>query len=181
MAPQKKKAGVAQLAEHQPSKLRVTGSKPVSRSTVKTRGSRENRNPYFFLKMCFPTTFPTCIPLPARQSKRQCVRWPFMQAKGVQIPLGTTNNFKGSASIRLTLFFFVYLFPTPFPTLSIVLANSMMGELTPRMAEAIASSMAVKLFLPLKVPELEIIGASKEPLPHLVDQLVKRIHEIIQQ
>jgi hypothetical protein len=66
-------------------------------------------------------------------------------------------------------------------TLSIVLANSMMGELTPRMAEAIASSMAVKLFLPLKVPELEIIGASKEPLPHLVDQLVKRIHEIIQQ
>ena len=66
-------------------------------------------------------------------------------------------------------------------TLSVVLANSMMGELTPRMAEAIASSMAVKLFLPLKVPELEIIGASKEPLPHLVDQLVKRIHEIIQQ
>jgi hypothetical protein len=66
-------------------------------------------------------------------------------------------------------------------TLSIVFANSMMGELTPRMAEAIASSMAVKLFLPLKVPELEIIGASKEPLPHLVDQLVKRIHEIIQQ
>ena len=65
--------------------------------------------------------------------------------------------------------------------LSIVLANSMMGELTPGMAEAIASSPATKLFLSLRVPELEVIGTSREPLPHLVDQLVKRIHEIIQQ
>jgi len=64
-------------------------------------------------------------------------------------------------------------------TTSIVLANSMMGELTPRMAEAIASSPAKKCLLPLKIPEVEIIGATKEPLPHLVDQLIKRIQEII--
>ncbi len=61
---------------------------------------------------------------------------------------------------------------------SIVLANSMMGELTPKMAEAIASSPAFKLLLPLKMSEVEIIGAPKEPLPHLIDQLVKRIQEI---
>jgi hypothetical protein len=61
----------------------------------------------------------------------------------------------------------------------IVLANSMMGELTPKMAEAIASSPGLKLLLPLKIPEVEIIGAPKEPLPHLVDQLIKRIQEII--
>jgi hypothetical protein len=61
----------------------------------------------------------------------------------------------------------------------IILANSMMGELTPKMAEAIASSPALKLLLPLKIPEVEIIGAPKEPLPHLVDQLIKRIQEII--
>jgi hypothetical protein len=66
-------------------------------------------------------------------------------------------------------------------TTGIVLANSMMGELTPKMAEAIASSPAMKYLLPLKMPEAEIIGAPKEPLPHLVDQLVKRIREIIHQ
>jgi len=64
-------------------------------------------------------------------------------------------------------------------TIGIVLANSMMGELTPRMAEAIASSPIKRCLLPLKIPELEIIGAPKEPLPHLVDQLVKRIQEIL--
>jgi hypothetical protein len=64
-------------------------------------------------------------------------------------------------------------------TTAIVLANSMMGELTPKMAEAIASSPATKCLLPLKMPEVEIIGVPKEPLPHLIDQLIKRIQEII--
>ncbi len=64
-------------------------------------------------------------------------------------------------------------------TTGIALANSMMGELTPKMAEAIASSPAMKFLLPLKMPEVEIIGAPKEPLPHLIDMLIKRIKEII--
>lgn len=64
-------------------------------------------------------------------------------------------------------------------TIGVVLANSMMGELTPEMAKAIASSSATKFLLPLRMPEVEIIGASKEPLPHLIDQLGKRIQEMI--
>ena len=64
-------------------------------------------------------------------------------------------------------------------TTGIVLANSMMGELTPKMAAAIASSPAMKCLLPLKMSGVEIIGAPKEPLPHLIDHLVKRIKEII--
>jgi NADP-dependent 3-hydroxy acid dehydrogenase YdfG len=64
-------------------------------------------------------------------------------------------------------------------TTGIVLANSMMGELTPKMAETIASSPALKFLLPLRIPEVEIIGAPKEPLPHLIDQLIKRIQEIV--
>jgi hypothetical protein len=64
-------------------------------------------------------------------------------------------------------------------TTAIVLANSMMGELTPKMAETIASSPALKFLLPLRIPEVEIIGAPKEPLPHLIDQLIKRIQEIV--
>jgi Domain of unknown function (DUF3842) len=64
-------------------------------------------------------------------------------------------------------------------TTGIVSANSMMGELTPKMAEAISSSPATKCLLPLKMLEVEIIGAPKEPLPHLIDRLVKRIQEIV--
>ena len=64
-------------------------------------------------------------------------------------------------------------------TTAIVLANSMMGELTPKVAEAITSSPAIKCLLPLKIAEVEIIGAPKEPFPHLIDQLVKRIREIL--
>jgi len=64
-------------------------------------------------------------------------------------------------------------------TTAIVIANSMMGELTPKMAEAIASSTATKCLVPLKIPEVEIIGAPREPLPHLIDMLIKRIQEIV--
>ncbi len=63
-------------------------------------------------------------------------------------------------------------------TIGIILANSMMGELTPRMAEAIASSSGKKCLLPLRTPEMEIIGFPKEPLPHLIDQLIKRVQEL---
>jgi NAD(P)-dependent dehydrogenase (short-subunit alcohol dehydrogenase family) len=57
-------------------------------------------------------------------------------------------------------------------TISIVLANAMMGELTPRMAEAIASAPAPKLLLPLTQERVEIVGLLPEPLPHLVEKIV---------
>ena len=66
-------------------------------------------------------------------------------------------------------------------SIAILMADSMMGELTPKMAEAIASCPARKCILPLRTPEVEIIGAPREPLPHLVDQLIKRIQEILYQ
>ncbi|MGQ9509537.1 MAG: DUF3842 family protein [Thermodesulfobacteriota bacterium] len=62
-------------------------------------------------------------------------------------------------------------------TTGIILANSMMGELTPKMAEHIASSPATKYLIPLKLSGVEIVGAPKEPLPHLIDQLIKRIQD----
>ncbi len=61
--------------------------------------------------------------------------------------------------------------------LSIVLGNGMLGELTPKMAEAIASSQAVKFLLPLNQEQVEIIGVDREPLPHLIDKLIARIKE----
>ncbi len=65
--------------------------------------------------------------------------------------------------------------------IAIILANSMMGELTPRMAEAIATAGALKLLLPLTQERVEIVGLKPEPLPHLVEHIVNiRLKEIIQ-
>jgi len=62
-------------------------------------------------------------------------------------------------------------------TLSIVLGNGMLGELTPCMAEAVASSPARKFLLPLNQEQAEVIGMVKEPLPHLIEMLAARIKE----
>lgn len=61
--------------------------------------------------------------------------------------------------------------------LSILLSNGFLGELTPEIAEAISSSPAKKFLLPLNQEGVEIMAAAKEPLPHLIDYLIKRITE----
>ncbi len=63
--------------------------------------------------------------------------------------------------------------------LSIVMANGMLGELTPKMAEAIASSPAKKFLIPLNQEGVEMIGTAKEPLPHLIEKLIDTIKEKI--
>lgn len=55
---------------------------------------------------------------------------------------------------------------------SILLANAMMGEVTPAIVEAIGSSEAPKLILPLTQESIAIVGAIREPLPHMVERLV---------
>jgi NAD(P)-dependent dehydrogenase (short-subunit alcohol dehydrogenase family) len=65
-------------------------------------------------------------------------------------------------------------------TLSIVLANAMMGELTPKMAAAITSAPAPKLLLPLTQERVAIVGLIPEPLPHLVEKMVnERLKELM--
>jgi hypothetical protein len=58
--------------------------------------------------------------------------------------------------------------------------NAMLGELTPMMAEAIMSSPAKKVLLPLSQEQVEIIGLSKEPLPHLVERSIDKIKEVVE-
>jgi len=55
---------------------------------------------------------------------------------------------------------------------SILMAQSMMGEVTPSMARAVGEAEAVKLLLPLSQESIAIVGAVREPLPHLVEKLV---------
>lgn len=60
-------------------------------------------------------------------------------------------------------------------SLSVIIANSMLGELTPKMAEMIASCNARKLLIPIYRGNFDIIGLKAEPLPHLVDSLLIEI------
>jgi hypothetical protein len=64
--------------------------------------------------------------------------------------------------------------------LAILMANSMMGEVTPGMAVAVSSSEAKKILIPLTQEQVSIAGVSGEPLPHLVGQVVEMIKEIYQ-
>ena len=57
--------------------------------------------------------------------------------------------------------------------IGIVMANSMMGEVTSDIAEAVASCPAVKYLLPLSQENIQIVGVTTAPLPHLIDALIK--------
>jgi hypothetical protein len=63
---------------------------------------------------------------------------------------------------------------------AIMWPNAMMGEVTPRMAEAITSSPAPKVLIPLHQENVLLVGGSREPLPHLVEAMVDRhIKEVL--
>lgn len=64
-------------------------------------------------------------------------------------------------------------------TLSIIIANGMLGELTPKMAEAIASAPCPKFLIPLNQEQVNIAGIKREPLPHLVEELIEMLKEHI--
>lgn len=60
-------------------------------------------------------------------------------------------------------------------SVAIIAANSYSGELTTRMAEAIASSPALKVLIPMNRCGIELSSCQDEPLPIQVDQLVNKI------
>jgi len=57
--------------------------------------------------------------------------------------------------------------------ISIIMAHAMMGEITPKAAEAIALSPAKKVLIPLSQENIEIAGLPSTPLPHLIDALIQ--------
>ena len=57
-------------------------------------------------------------------------------------------------------------------TLGVMLAHAMMGEVTPKMAEAVSGCAATKLILPISQENVDLIGVSDDPLPHMVETLV---------
>ena len=63
--------------------------------------------------------------------------------------------------------------------LAIIMPNAMMGEVTTKMAEAVCSSEARKILIPLSQEKVTLAGLVGEPLPHLVNQAVQRIKELM--
>jgi hypothetical protein len=63
--------------------------------------------------------------------------------------------------------------------IGIVLAQSMMGEVTPAIARAVAESPGLKFLIPLSQEQVEVVGLLSEPLPHLVEKLLIRLKECI--
>ena len=65
-------------------------------------------------------------------------------------------------------------------SIGIVAANSMFGELTPVMANAISESSAVKVLIPLNKCGLRVAGVSADALPVILEDAVKMVKEIIE-
>lgn len=57
-------------------------------------------------------------------------------------------------------------------SLSIMVPNSMMGEVTPSIATAVAAAPGRKILLPISNPPLEILGTSKKPLQQLIREAI---------
>jgi hypothetical protein len=63
--------------------------------------------------------------------------------------------------------------------LGILMTNAMMGEVTAEMASAVSSSRAIKVLIPLTQEKVRLVGVSGEPLPHLVNQVIEMVKEMM--
>ena len=64
-------------------------------------------------------------------------------------------------------------------SIGIVAANSMMGELTPAMANAISESSAVKVLIPLNKCGLRVAGVAADTLPSVMDDAVRIVKDVV--
>src|SRR5512136_1735094 len=60
-------------------------------------------------------------------------------------------------------------------TINILMANSMLGEFTPKMAQAVAESDAVKYILPVTQSHLVVIGTASLSIPQMIEALVEQV------
>lgn len=62
----------------------------------------------------------------------------------------------------------------------IVLADAMLGEITPEMARAVGSSSAVKILIPVNKCETMVAGVAPVPVSALIEDAVKKLCNIIE-
>ena len=66
--------------------------------------------------------------------------------------------------------------------IGIVSANSLLGELTPNMTQAISASRAEKILIPMNKCSISIAGLENKPLPFYIDDAVRLLldkHKLI--
>lgn len=63
--------------------------------------------------------------------------------------------------------------------IGVVVPHSMMGEITPPIAEAVATARGHKLFLPINQPHFEIVGIEWKALTKQISQAIEMIRERI--
>ena len=61
--------------------------------------------------------------------------------------------------------------------ISVVIPNSMMGEVTSKISESIATSEALKILLPIMPEDIEMVGLEGKPLSLLIKDAVKVIRK----
>ncbi len=65
--------------------------------------------------------------------------------------------------------------------IGIILANAILGEVTPAIAEAVASSPARKIVLPITTCNVEVIGKNNSSLPEMIRQIVEKVLQFKQE
>ncbi|MHB8894072.1 MAG: DUF3842 family protein [Candidatus Geothermincolia bacterium] len=63
-------------------------------------------------------------------------------------------------------------------SLSIVVPNSMMGEVSPAIATSVASAPGRKVLLPIANPPLDLLGTTKKPLQALIKEATCLVMEL---
>ncbi len=64
--------------------------------------------------------------------------------------------------------------------LGLIIPNSMKGEITTVMAEAIASSKAKKVIIGMKQPHVDLVGLNDKSLNELIDDALKRAENYLE-
>ena len=96
-------------------------------------------------------------------------------ATGVMIKSGATTGASGENAIVVTA-------PTAdviIGPVGIIMPNSLLGEITPAIAVAIASCKAIKILVPLVQPHVELVGLEARPLSATLDDVAARVEELL--
>ena len=64
--------------------------------------------------------------------------------------------------------------------LGILIADALLGEVTPAMAAAVASSPAVRILIPMNMCDNLVAGVTAQPVSELVDDAMKKIRRTCQ-
>ena len=63
--------------------------------------------------------------------------------------------------------------------IGVIIPNSLYGEVTPAIANAIASCKAVKILVPVAQPHVELVGVEARPLSAVLDDVAARVRQLV--